>query len=60
MDMEPQGLPEWVQPIATIFVTLSVLCALAVAYDIYIRGYRHRADSYPEYGEATEVEENEG
>ena len=45
MDMEPQGLPDWVQPIATIFVTLSVLAALAVAYDIYGRGYRQRAVS---------------
>jgi hypothetical protein len=45
MDMEPQGLPDWVQPIATIFVTLSVLTALAVAFDIYGRGYRHRAAS---------------
>ena len=43
MDMEPQGLPDWVQPLATIFVTLSVLAALAVAYDIYGRGYRQRA-----------------
>ena len=45
MDMEPQGLPEWVQPIATIFVTLSVLAALAVAFDIYGRGYRQRTAS---------------
>lgn len=45
MDMEAQGLPDWVQPVATIFVTLSVLTALAVAYDIYGRGYRHRARS---------------
>ncbi len=45
MDMEPQGLPDWVQPIATVFVTLSVLAALAVAFDIYGRGYRHRAAS---------------
>ena len=43
MDMEPQGLPDWVQPIATIFVTLSVVAALAVAYDIYGRGYRQRS-----------------
>lgn len=43
MDMEPQGLPGWVQPIATMFVTLSVLTALAVAYDIYGRGYRQRS-----------------
>lgn len=45
MEMEPQGLPDWVQPIATIFVTLSVLCALAVVYDIYVRGYRHQSVS---------------
>ncbi len=45
MDMEPHGLPDWVQPIATIFVTLSVLAALAVAFDIYGRGYRQRAAS---------------
>ena len=31
MYTEPQGLPDWVQPTATIFVTLAVLAALAVA-----------------------------
>ena len=45
MDMNMQGLPDWVQPIATVFVTLSVLTALAVAYDIYGRGYRQRSAS---------------
>lgn len=45
MDMEMQGLPGWVQPIATIFVALSVLTALAVAIDIYGRGYRQRSVS---------------
>ena len=43
MDMDTQGLPGWVQPIATIFVALSVVTALAVAYDIYGRGYRQRS-----------------
>ena len=43
MDMEMQGLPDWVQPIATIFVALSVLTALAVAFDIYGRGHRQRS-----------------
>ena len=43
MDMETHGLPDWVQPIATIFVVLSVLAALAVAFDIYGRGYRQRS-----------------
>lgn len=38
-----QGLPDWVQPIATIFVALSVLTALAVAFDIYGRGHRQRS-----------------
>ena len=45
MDMDMQGLPGWVQPIATVFVTLSVLTALAVAIDIYGRGYRQRSVS---------------
>ena len=43
MDMETQGLPDWVQPIATIFVALAVLTALAVAFDINGRGYRQRS-----------------
>ncbi len=37
------GLPGWVQPIATTWVALSVLTALAVAFDIYVRGYRQRS-----------------
>lgn len=45
MDMEPQGLPDWVQTTATIFLALSVLAALAVAFDVYGRGYRQRAAS---------------
>lgn len=40
--METQSLPEWFSPIAAIFVALSVITALAVAYDIYGRGYRQR------------------
>ena len=43
--MDTQGLPGWIQPIATVFVALSVLTALAVAYDIYGRGYRQRVRS---------------
>lgn len=43
MDMEALVLPGWVQPIATVFVALSVLTALAVAFDIYGRGYRQRS-----------------
>ena len=43
MDMETQGLPDWVHSIATIFLAVSVLAALAVAFDIYGRGYRHRS-----------------
>ena len=45
MDMDTQALPGWVQPIATVFVALSILTALAVAYDIYGRGYRQRVTS---------------
>ena len=37
------GLPGWVQPLATTWVALSVLVALAVAFDIYARGYRQRS-----------------
>lgn len=43
MDMEMLVLPGWVQVVATIFVALSVLTALAVAFDIYGRGYRQRS-----------------
>ena len=45
MDMDTQALPGWVQPVATVFVALSVLTALAIAYDIYGRGYRQRVRS---------------
>ncbi len=40
MDMDMQILPSWVTPVAIVFVVLSVLCAAAVAYDIYGRGHR--------------------
>ena len=43
MDMQTKGLPDWVQTLATFYVTLSVLIALAVALDIYARGYRQRS-----------------
>jgi hypothetical protein len=43
--MEMQALPGWVQPLATLFVALAVLTAIAVAYDIYGRGYRQRVRS---------------
>lgn len=35
-----QGTPDWITPIATISVVLAVLSALAIAYDVYARGYR--------------------
>ena len=38
--MEMQALPGWVDPVAEVFVALAVLAAIAVAYDIYGRGYR--------------------
>ena len=38
--MEMQALPGWVEPVATVFVALALLSALAVAYDIYGRGFR--------------------
>ena len=40
-----QALPGWVQPLATVFVALAVLTAVAVAYDIYGRGYRQKVRS---------------
>ncbi len=43
--METQALPGWVAPVAAIVVALSILTALAVAYDIYGRGYRQRVGS---------------
>ena len=43
--MEMQRLPEWVDPLATAYVALAVLTALAVACDIYGRGYRQRVRS---------------
>lgn len=43
--MDTRGLPGWIDPVATVFVALSVLTALAVAYDIYGRGYRQRVRS---------------
>ncbi len=43
--MDTQGLPSWIQPVATVFVALSILTALAVVYDIYGRGYRQRVRS---------------
>ena len=43
--MDTQGLPDWLEPIATVFVALSILSALAVAYDIYGKGYRQRVRS---------------
>ena len=39
-DVEMQALPGWVDPLARVFVVLAVLAAIAVAYDIYGRGYR--------------------
>lgn len=43
--MEMQALPGWVDPLATVFVALAVLTAVAVAYDVYGRGYRQRVRS---------------
>ena len=43
--MQMQALPGWVDPVAKVFVVLAVLAAIAVAYDIYGRGYRQRAAS---------------
>ncbi len=43
--MEMQALPGWVDPVAKTFVALAVLAAIAVAYDIYGRGYRQRVRS---------------
>ena len=43
--MEMQALPGWVDALATVFVALAVLTAVAVAYDIYGRGYRQRVRS---------------
>ena len=43
--MEMQALPGWVDPVAKVFVALAILAAIAVAYDIYGRGYRHRVRS---------------
>jgi hypothetical protein len=43
--MEMQALPGWVDPLATVFVALAVLTAIAVAYDVYGRGYRQRVRS---------------
>ena len=43
--MDMQALPGWVDPVAKVFVALAVLAALAVAYDIYVRGYRQRIRS---------------
>ena len=40
MDMEMRALPGWVEPLATVFVALAVLTAIAVAYDVFGRGYR--------------------
>ena len=43
--MQMQALPGWVDPVAKVFVALAVLAAIAVAYDIYGRGYRQRSAS---------------
>lgn len=43
--MQMQALPGWVDPVAKVFVALAVLAAIAVAYDIYGRGYRQRVRS---------------
>lgn len=40
-----QALPGWVDPVAKTFVALTVLAAVAVAVDIYGRGYRQRVRS---------------
>jgi len=38
--VDMQSLPSWVTPLATVFIVLSVICAVVVAYDIYGRGHR--------------------
>ncbi len=43
--MQMQALPGWVDPVAKVFVALAVLAAIAVAYEIYGRGYRQRVRS---------------
>lgn len=43
--MGMQALPEWVDILATVFVALAVLTGVAVAYDMYGRGYRQRVRS---------------
>ena len=43
--MEMQALPGGVDLVAEVFVNLAVLTAIAVAYDIYGRGYRQRVRS---------------
>ena len=45
MDMQEPALPGWVAPLATVFLALAVLTAIAVAYDIYGRGYRQKVRS---------------
>ena len=45
MEMQMQALPGWVDPVAALFIGLALLAALAVAYDIYGRGYRQRVRS---------------
>lgn len=43
--MDMQALPGWVDPVAKVFVALALVAAIAVAYDIYVRGYRQRVRS---------------
>ena len=43
--MEMKALPGWVDPVAMVFLELAILAAIAVAYDIYGRGYRQRVRS---------------
>ena len=45
LQMEMQALPGWVDLVARVFVGLAILAALAIAYDIYGRGYRQRVRS---------------
>ena len=41
MNMEPM-IPAWLTVISWIFVGIAVLCAAAILYDVYGRGYRQR------------------
>jgi len=38
--VDMQSLPSWVTPLAIIFVVLSLICAVVIAYDVYGRGHR--------------------